>query len=235
MDFIKIQKVSKSEEVIEYLKEQIVSRKIAPGERLPVEEALAENMGVGRGTVREALRVLVHLGLVERRNNGTYVTENSAAKELQIEPSMYRDLIEVMEVRLVVEPAMAEFAAQRGDQEMIDKIGEELEAMRERNEDVESFLLHDTIFHDFVSNASGNMLFRNFLSGFSSLMSKNQEIVLKERFEHIMPKSLSFHEKIYNAIREGNGMEASRQMKKHIMDVEHEFNLIYKDNNGGLR
>jgi DNA-binding FadR family transcriptional regulator len=233
MDFVKINKVSKSEEVFGYLQEQILSRRIKPGEKLPVEETLAEKMGVGRGTVREALKVLIHLGLVERKNNGTYVTEGAVVNDLRIEPFEYRDLIEVMEVRKVVEPALAKFAALRGDRDLIDRINEELSGMKNRAEDVEAFLLHDNIFHDLISQASGNVLFRSFLSSFGELMSKNQEVVLKRRFDQIMPKSLGYHERIFEAINRGESEKAYLEMEKHIEDVESEFMIIAESYNGG--
>ncbi len=96
-----------SEEIIEHLKEQIISRSLKPGEKLPSEENLAEIMGVGRGTIREALRVLIHMGLVERKGNGTYVTEAKMNSSYKFKLDEYRDLVEIMEVRRVVEPALA--------------------------------------------------------------------------------------------------------------------------------
>jgi len=234
MDFIKINKVSKTEEVIAYLEQQIVSRNLKPGEKLPVEEALAESMGVGRGTVRESLRVLIHLGLIERKNNGTYVTEGSAMPEFQIEPFIYRDLIEVMEVRRVVEPALAELATTRGDKELISRMEEELINMKQRVEDIDSFIEHDYIFHNLISQAAGNTLFRTFLSSFDGLMSKNQELVLKKRFKYIMPKSLKYHELIYQAISRGDSKDAYKQMQEHIEDVESEFKIIAENEQGGV-
>lgn len=232
MNFIKINKVSKTEEVIEYLKNQILTRNLRPGEKLPVEEALAENMGVGRGTIREALRVLIHLGLIERNSSGTYVTESTTQAATHIEPYVYRDIIEVMEVRRVIEPALAEMATVRGDRVLIDRLGEELAEMRSKVEDPDSFLSHDHLFHDLISQAAGNYLFRNFLSSFEDLMSKNQEVVLKERFNHIMPKSLGFHERIYESINSGDKEGAFLYMKRHIDDVESEFAIIAKNEKG---
>ncbi len=226
MNFKKIDRVSMSEEIIEYLKQQILSRTLKSGQRLPAEESLAESMGVGRGTIREALRVLIHMGLVERKGNGTYVTEGRVKNDYQLKLDEYRDIVEIIEVRKVVEPALAQLAAVRRNQESLDKLRLELEQMRDGVADVDSFLLHDSTFHDMVFEASGNSILEGFIRGLKDLMKKNQALVLRERFSHIMPKSLDFHEKVYEAIVKGDGDLSYQIMLDHIKDIEEEFRII---------
>ena len=226
MNFKKIDRVSMSEEIIEYLKQQILSRTLKSGQRLPAEESLAESMGVGRGTIREALRVLIHMGLVERKGNGTYVTEGRVKNDYQLKLDEYRDIVEIIEVRRVVEPALAQLAAVRRNQESLDKLRLELEQMRDGVADVDSFLLHDSTFHDMVFEASGNSILEGFIRGLKDLMKKNQALVLRERFSHIMPKSLDFHEKVYEAIVKGDGDLSYQIMLDHIKDIEEEFRII---------
>jgi len=226
MDFKKIDRVSMSEEIVEYLKNEILSRKVKSGQRLPAEESLAESMGVGRGTVREALKVLIHMGLVERKRNGTFVTEGKMKPDVEFRLDEYRDLIEIIEVRKVIEPALAGFAAKRADKKTIDKIALELDEMKNGTKNVEDFILHDSRFHDFIFEASGNTILEDFIKSFKDLMMKNQAVVLMERYSNIMPKSLDFHEKIYKAISIGDEHLAFSYMYEHIVDVEKEFKII---------
>ncbi len=226
MVFKKIDRVSMSEEIIDHLKTQIISRSLKPGEKLPSEENLAEKMGVGRGTIREALRVLIHMGLVERKGNGTYVTEGKISNNYKFKLDEYRDLVEIMEVRKVVEPALAKYAAERRNTEVVKEIGKELQKMKEGIQDVNEFILHDNKFHDLIFDASGNSILEGFIKGLKVLMKKNQAVVLRERYSYIMPKSLDFHEKIYQAILNNNGEEAYKLMLNHIEDVEDEFEKI---------
>ena len=205
MVFKKIDRVSMSEEIIDHLKTQIISRSLKPGEKLPSEENLAEIMGVGRGTIREALRVLIHMCLVERKGNGTYVTEARIKKGYQMKLDEYRDLVEIMEVRKVVEPELARMAAERRSQQNLDMLGMELDEMREGVLDVDAFILHDNRFHDLIFDASGNSILEGFIKGLKDLMKKNQAIVLKERYDHIMHNSLDFHERIDKAISDKDG------------------------------
>ncbi len=226
MDFKKIDRVSMSEEIVDYLKNEILSRKLKCGQRLPAEESLAESMGVGRGTVREALKVLIHMGLVERKKNGTFVTEGKIKPDIQMKLDEYRDIVEIIEVRKVIEPALAGFAAKRASRSMTEKIELELEEMKGGIKNVEEFIIHDSRFHDLIFEASGNTILEKFIKNFHDLMKKNQAIVLTERYEHIMPKSLDFHEKIYRAIKGGDEHLAFSYMFDHIADVENEFKII---------
>ncbi len=229
MDFKKINKISVSEEIIDYLKGQIISRKLLPGEKLPSEENLAVSMGVGRGTIREALKILIHLGLVERKKNGTYVTEGSSTENYDIEIRMneYRDLIEVIEVRKVIEPALAELAALRADSEIIIKLSEKLTKMKESTGDMDSFIEFDSEFHDLIFKAANNSILAHIIQESKDLLKKNQRIVLRERYSQIMPRSLKYHEEIYMAIEKRDKDTASEMMSKHIKDIEKEFELIF--------
>ncbi|MDX9799727.1 MAG: FadR/GntR family transcriptional regulator [Spirochaetia bacterium] len=226
MDFKKIDRVSMSEEIVEYLKNEILSRRLKTGQRLPAEESLAESMGVGRGTVREALKVLIHMGLVERKRNGTFVTEGKLKPDVEIKLDEYRDIIEIIEVRKVIEPALAGFAARRADKDLVEKLELELDEMKNGAGNVDDFILHDSRFHDLVFEASGNTILETFIKSFKDLMKKNQAVVLIERYSNIMPKSLDFHEKIFKAISIGDEHLAFSYMYDHIVDVENEFKII---------
>lgn len=226
MEFKKIDRVSMSEEIVDYLKNEILSRRLKSGQRLPSEESLAESMGVGRGTVREALKVLIHMGLVERKKNGTFVTEGKIKPEIQLKLDEYRDIVEIIEVRKVIEPALAGFAAKRAGKSLIEKIGLELEEMKSGIANVEEFIIHDSRFHDLVFDASGNKILAEFIKSFHELMKRNQTVVITERRDHIIHKSIDFHEKVYNAIKLGDEHLAYTYMFEHIVDVEGEFKII---------
>lgn len=229
MQFKKIDRTSVSEEIIEYLKDQILSRKLEPGTQLPSEEKLAENMGVGRGTVREALRVLLYLGLIERRNNATYVCSILPSVtdrwELTDRIRQYRDHIEMMEIRRIIEPRLAALAAERADEEDIARLERHLESMRGEQHELEKFIDDDNQFHLYIFAAAGNSLFQEILRSVQEIMKNNQSVVLRER-PNIMPRSLKHHEHILEAIKAHKPAEAERRMQDHIEDIEHELNII---------
>jgi DNA-binding FadR family transcriptional regulator len=106
------------EQVVEQLLERIHAGDFAPGERLPTERELGELFGVSRGVIREAIKVLGTLGVVEsRQGSGTYVSANlvpsvSRALVLSAKPEE-RSLLDLMELRLPLERAAARMSAER--------------------------------------------------------------------------------------------------------------------------
>lgn len=221
MKFKKIDRINMSEEIVEYLKTEILTRHLKAGQRLPSEDVLSENMGVGRGTLREALKVLIHLGLIERRNNGTFVSAGKIKPKLML--NKFRDICEMIEVRKVIEPALAGFAAKRASEETIKKLGAEVDKMKKGIKNVKEFTMHDSKFHDLLFEAAGNTILEEFIKNSHELIKKNQSFVLAERYNDIMPKSMDYHTKIYNAIKARDEQLAYSYMYEHINDVESEF------------
>lgn len=231
MQFKKIDRTSVSEEIIEYLKAQILNKELKPGVQLPSEDKLADNMGVGRGTVREAMRVLLYLGLVERRNNATYVAQmpGDVAERWDLTDRMrhYRNYIDMIEVRRVIEPALAAFAAERADEEDISQLERHYQSMLGEQHDLERFIEDDNLFHLYVGAAARNELFQEILRSVQQIMKESQGVVLRER-PKIMPRSLEYHGAILGAIKAHNPDEARRQMQDHIRDIEGELSSILK-------
>jgi len=231
MKFQKISKVSVADEVIDYIKELILADKLKPGEQLPSEERMADQMGVGRGTIREALKVLIYLGIVERRGKSTFVAEDveiyMRLNEVFENFKSHRDIMEIIEVRKIIEPEAAALAAIRGSTEDKAYIERYFDLMSSSQEKREDFIDYDHDFHLAVIRASGNEILSTIIKGIQGLMKKNQEVVLKES-NSIMPRSLEFHRKIASAIKSGNEEEAKKYMVEHLLDVEREMFRIFK-------
>src|SRR5215472_3422191 len=105
-------------EIVDQIRELIADGRIKPGDRLPPERELAELFKASRNSVRDAIRVLEQMGLTEsRQGDGTYVRSVSAedlAEPLALIVLQSRtQMRELLEVRRVLEPALAEFAAER--------------------------------------------------------------------------------------------------------------------------
>lgn len=230
--FKRIERVSVTEEIIEYLKEQVLRGILQPGEHLPSEENLAAQLGVGRGTVREALRVLVYLGLIERCHNVTYVTSIASPKNLPddfIERiQFHNNTVKVIEVRKIVEPAAAALAAQRASSEEISEIGTSLVAMERHFASVEEFIQHDNEFHEAVFRASENHILLELMRSIHPLLRDNLALVLR-RSHTIQPRSMHFHREVYAAIRDGREEDARDIMERHILDVEKEMYVIIRE------
>ncbi len=233
MKFVKIDRSSVTEQIIEYLKDQIFKQKLKPGQQLPSEENLGNQLGVGRGTLREALRVLVYLGLIERRNKSTYVTSIATSGDVMEgfidRIHRHRDVMQVIEVRKIVEPEAAALAAENANAEDVAEIEKHLGEMEKHIGNYLEFVAHDEAFHKSIFNACGNHILLELMKSIHHYMHQNYVLVLRLR-PTIAPHSLEYHRKIYAAIKEGNAEEAREIMKEHIFNIEEEMRLIIKSN-----
>jgi GntR family transcriptional repressor for pyruvate dehydrogenase complex len=231
MKFKRVNRTSVSEEIIEHIKSLIRDQVLKSGDQLPSEEKMAEQMGVGRGTIREALKVLIYLGLIERRKKGTYIAslafEKLRRKDIFRKIAKHRDVMEMVELRKIIEPEAAGMAAERADPEEIDQIEEMYRLMSKEQYDVEDFISHDIKFHLLILKATGNSLITEIMQNIQRLLNKNQHLVVRER-RNIIPRSVEFHGKVCNAIKNRNKSLARKYMLNHILDVEKEMYQIFK-------
>jgi len=229
MEFDKIEREGISEKIIGYVKHQIISGSLKAGDRLPSEEALAEQMGVGRGTIREALKVLSYTGFLEKKNNRTYVSNRGLKgydnKEVASAIHRFEGYMEIIEVRRVLEPELAALAAARATPELVAELKKCVTAMVNWQDDIEKFIQHDNTFHLILSEASGNTLFAEIMKSIQSVMADNLARVI--RSTKIAPRSLDYHRRIFEAVKAGDSAKARRAMLSHIVDVEKEMRILY--------
>lgn len=163
-----------TDDAIARLRAMIQSGELAPGARLPAEHQLAAQMGISRSGVREAVKVLESARVLNvRRGDGTYVTSLAPALLLQgvgfaVELLQGQTLLEVMEVRRLLEPAATALAASRMTDEQLDELADLLERMRGAAGDPEELMRHDIAFHRTIVNATGNETLTSLLDGLSS-------------------------------------------------------------------
>ena len=201
---------------------QLISRgQIAPGSRFPPERELAKEFGVNRASLRQALKVLEIMGvLTQRVGDGTYLS--ASAETILKEPLDFLILLddlshhELFETRLIVEPELAARAAERATAEDLAGLRQAIMAM-ERSRTNQARLEADVSFHECVFRASGNrichLLFKVIHRSVLNSMGQLSRRVTIER-------PLSFHKKIYAAIRDKNPEEARSAMREHIVDAQ---------------
>src|SRR6478672_5446540 len=162
-----------TDQAITKLRNMIQSGELPPGSRLPPEHQLAAQMGLSRSGVREAVKVLESARVLDvRRGDGTYVT--SLAPRLLLEGlglavELLRDdtLLEVMEVRRLLEPAATGLAALRMSAADLDELGQILLDMAAAADDAEKLIKYDTAFHRTVIASTGNETLTSLLDGLS--------------------------------------------------------------------
>jgi GntR family transcriptional regulator, transcriptional repressor for pyruvate dehydrogenase complex len=207
--------------LIANIKNLISRGSILPGSRFPPERELAKVFGVNRASLRQALKVLEIMGvLTQRVGDGTYLS--ASAESILKAPLDFLILLddlshhELFETRLIVEPELAARAAERATTEDLAGLRHAIMAM-ERSRTNQARLDADVAFHECVFRASGNrichLLFK--VIHRSVLTSMGQ---LSRRVS--LDRPLSFHKKIYAAIRDRNPQEARSAMQQHITDAQ---------------
>ncbi len=215
-----IEKVSVKEQTLEQLKNYILSGVVPLGERLPSERALADALGVGRYSVREALKVLEAVGLVESRiGEGAFLTNNTGAsfgRILGLSLAAWGGaIIELLDARMMIEVEAARAAAERATPRQLELIKAELDAMRANMHRDRDYLKADMNFHRRIGEASHNAIIGQFVGNLIDLL----EEVLKETRSDSLPAQAEgggTHQAIYNAIARGDADAAGDLMRDHI-------------------
>jgi GntR family transcriptional repressor for pyruvate dehydrogenase complex len=207
-----------SNEIARALLDYILSGQVGPGEKLPSERQLSESFGVGRSVIREALKSLGLLGLIEfRHGGGTYF--RGADSELLprvIEWGLMlgeRHTIDLVEARQHLERITTGLAADRRTEAELAGIETALAAMRAATT-TEEFVNADVDFHLAIADASGNTVLANMLKSISSLLRVWIHRVMDA--ESSFDVSLHEHEPVFEAIRARDSDAASQAMETHM-------------------
>lgn len=210
----------RSEAVYDILEQLIASRRLPPGARLPAERDLATQLGVSRNSVREAVHELELKRLVERRSGrGTLVLDPQASpsgsllNELDAEE---RDLLEIMDFRLAVEPPIAALAARRSTRGNLTRMSRLLDAMADEKLPTRVAEM-DQSFHAAVAGATHNRLFVRLHAVSSEWLRQSRREALQSRQRRAA--SLAGHRRIYDAIKAGDSDAAHAAMLDHVEHV----------------
>lgn len=193
-----------------------------PGDRLPSERQLSEQLGMSRASVREAIRGLEAMGLVDvRHGQGAFVREaNDGGGGDAFFAHWQRDhtysIGEILAFRLLVEPELAGLAAGQADGPFVDTLAATMTAMEEaaRAGDVPALVRLDTEFHDAITRRAGNRLYRDLLDHVAQLLidSRHISLAVPGRAERV----IASHNRVVEAIRARDPEKAARAMRDHL-------------------
>src|SRR5882762_5729978 len=193
---------------IDKIQELIISRSWGPGDRLPKESELAAQLGLSRNSLREAVRALSQLRVLEvRQGDGTYVT--SLEPELLLESTSFvshllvgESALELFEVRRLLEGAAAALAAARIDEAGKEALRTKLERMIE-SATVEELVQADVDFHAVIARATGNTFLTSLLASLSSRTMRARMWRGRE-VDNALDVTRDEHRRIYEAIVAGD-------------------------------
>jgi DNA-binding FadR family transcriptional regulator len=216
----RIERTSIKDQALEQLKRYILSSNAKAGQRLPSERELAERLGIGRSSVREALKVLEAVGLVETRiGDGTYVVAQAGAsfgRTIGLNLAAWGGtLIEIMDARHMIEVAAARAAAERGSDDDFAALRAEVERMEATiRSDPKTYLAADMNFHRLIGRATHNQLVAQVITNLIDMLER----VLSETDglpQNLLDEGSGTHRAVMEAIVARNADEAARAMQRH--------------------
>lgn len=210
-------------DIVQRLLDYIVGNGIEPGEKLPTERQLAEALGIGRGSVREAIKSLEMLGVVDSRQGaGTYLRGNRSSvlpKVMEWGLLLGRPKVrELIEARFHIETTVAGLAAERYTPETGEQLDAALARMREAEArgDASRFVEADVAFHMAIAESAQNWVLADMLRSIRSLLHVWVARIVDNL--GIDSRSLQLHERIVKAIKTGDAEKARRAMANHMRD-----------------
>lgn len=240
-----IPKTTLAQTAFEQLISHVVMGRWKPGDRIPPERDLCQQLGIARTSLREALKAMELVGMVDSRvGDGTFVCPRS---EFLSRPLLWAftgvdhdELHDIMEARRIIEISLAGLAAERASGEEIAKIGEALQLMRDCIARGDSGLDADMAFHMAVATGAHNEALRNAVQLLRNLT--RQWIYFKLLKSGVPSQVLRRHEAIYRAILKRRPAAARNEMRRHLEEsiamvtqVVKQYKTSSKSRNGTKR
>jgi GntR family transcriptional regulator, transcriptional repressor for pyruvate dehydrogenase complex len=211
------------EQIVQQVEESIVKGALKPGDQLPPERELAQQFGVSRTAVREAVKALREKGLVEAYpGRGTFITDGTSyairqsldrmVKIGQSEGSGY-----LVEVREILEPEIAALAATRADEENLAAMREAIAVMDAARQDSDAFIEADLDFHLALAEAAANPLILTLIDSIVGLLREQRTRIFlvnggPERGQY-------HHKRVMEAVEHRDPIGAREAMKAHLRQV----------------
>ncbi len=216
---VRVQRTTLTAAAFDQLISHVVNGSWKAGDRIPPERDLCQQLGIARTSLREALKAMELVGMVDSRvGDGTFVCPRS---EFLSRPLLWAftgtddtEFQEIMEARIIIEENLAGLAAQRATEQEIKLIGEAVQMMQDSIARGEPILEADMAFHLAIAHASHNHLLAKSVQLLRNLM--RQWLFYKVMIADVAPRILKRHLAIYRAIVQHKPVAARREMRLHL-------------------
>jgi len=222
-----IKRVRLYENAVEQIQSLILRKRYKPGDRLPPERSLAEQLNISRPSLREALRILAVMGLIDIKvGNGIYVKEVnflpyiesvnlSISSRLQMEKD---SLIKLWEVRKILEVGMIDHSTRQITEPFLKSLLRCIEEMEKNIGNQDVFISSGIRFHRLIAEAGQNEILILIWDTLANLIRRSHDKIY--RIARSPTRSLLAHKRIYLALKKRNIQKAVEAMKKHMDEEE---------------
>ncbi len=210
------------EQIVQQVEESIHKGALKPGDQLPPERELAEQFGVSRTAVREAVKTLREKGMVEAYpGRGTFITDGSSYTIRQSLDRMMRGGHEnfafLAEVREILEPEIATLATERADAEDLAAMREQVRVMDASKDDPEAYIEADLDFHLALAEAAGNPIILSLIDSIVGILREQRIGIFQVKGG--AERGQYHHKKILEAVEHRDSAGAREAMKAHLKQV----------------
>jgi len=218
---VRLSKISTASAVVNYIKKRIEDGQLKPGEKLPSERLLQQELAVSRFTLREALARLGALGIIKTiHGKGTIVARevNSATLADVFIPlfvnQSIKDVVDFFEARLLIESEAAVLSARRRTDEDLRRFEEILAESRRALDDPNRYGELDFHFHMQIAQSSGNVFLQNMMGCVNEYVRRYTQVVAHAEINRTA--SMAAHEEIYECIKNQDTSNAGIVTRKHL-------------------
>lgn len=212
-----VDRILLSEKTAEKIKKLIIENKYQPGDKLPNEIELAETLNVGRSTIREAIKILISINIVEiKRGKGTFVCKNPGLIEDPFGVTFLNEkqlLQHLLETRLIFEPEIAALAARRATEEEIERLKENKITMEGNLKKGKTLLSDDVEFHRLIAKSTKNPVLQRIFPIINECISERYMTDIIPSYDG---STSEYHQHIIEAIEQRDPEKAYAVMKRHI-------------------
>jgi GntR family transcriptional repressor for pyruvate dehydrogenase complex len=211
------------EQIVQQIEESILKGTLRPGNQLPAERELAQQFGVSRTAVREAVKALREKGLVEAYSGrGTFVTDGTSqairqSLDLIVKIGQPDGSTSLAELRAILEPEIAALAASRGEEQHLTTMREAVEVMDGSRQDPEAFIEADLDFHLALAEAAANPLILSLIDSIVGLLREQRMKIF--RVDGGPERGQFHHKRILQAIELRDPEKARTTMRDHLQQV----------------
>ena len=226
------------EQIVQQIEESILQGALKPGDQLPAERELAEQFGVSRTAVREAVKALREKGLVEAYSGrGTFVTDGTSqairqSLDLMIKIGQPDGSTHLAELRAILEPEIAALAATRAEEQYVTTMRDAVAVMDRARQDPDAYIEADLDFHLALAEAAANPLILSLIDSIVGLLREQRMRIFKVDGG---PERGQFHHKrILEAIEQRNAEKAREAMRAHLQQVRQDSQAYSADEHSTL-
>jgi GntR family transcriptional regulator, transcriptional repressor for pyruvate dehydrogenase complex len=224
------------EQIVHQIEESIVAGRLKPGDQLPPERELAQQCGVSRTAVREAIKALCEKGLVEARSGrGTFITDGTTQAVRQSLDLMIKigtdGFKHLAEVRAILEPEIAALAATRIQEAELATMREAVAVMDRISNDPDAFIEADLDFHLALAEGAANPVILSLLDSIVGLLREQRLRIF--RVIGGSERGQICHRRILDAVERRDCQEAREAMREHLKQIREDSEAAFSDPSPG--